>query len=92
MRRFHVGVVLLFVWLLGSMVGCTEKQRAKKWGGKVTIKLECGQKLFDVTWKESSLWYATRPMKSGEVPETYSFREDSSYGLMEGEVTFVECR
>lgn len=85
-------IALSIVLAIALIGGCTEKQRAKQLGGSMTVRLECGQKLFDVTWKNDNLWYATRPMRHGEVPETYTFIEDSSFGVMEGKVTFVECR
>jgi len=73
------------------MTGCTANERAKSWGGDMTIRLPCDQKLFDVTWKETDLWYVTRRMHPDETAETYIFREDSSWSMMEGTVTFVEC-
>ena len=93
MTRFARLLIALSIVLTIALIGgCTEKQRAKKLGGSMTVRLECGQKLFDVTWKDNNLWYATRPMRYDEVPETYTFVEDSSFGVMEGKVTFVECR
>ena len=88
-RLFSALSIVLALAILG---GCTQKERAKHFGSGFTVKLECGQKLYDQTWKEDNLWYATRPMREGEEPETYSFMEDSSYGVFEGKVTFVECR
>ena len=85
-------VVISFIIVVTVFGGCTKKERAKNFGGSFTVKLECGQKLYDVTWKGDNLWYATRPMREGEEPETYTFVEDSSYGIFEGKVTFVECK
>jgi hypothetical protein len=48
------------------------------------------QKLVNVTWKEGELWYLTRQMKQGEVAETYTFNEKSSFGLIEGTVIITE--
>src|SRR3989339_456146 len=76
--------VLVIVMILAFAVGYTEKERARQFGGTSSIKLPCKPKLFILTWKESNLWYATRPMREGEVPETYTFAEDSSWGVMEG--------
>jgi uncharacterized lipoprotein YehR (DUF1307 family) len=74
------------------MLGCTTNERAKHFGGSMTIKLDRGQKLVDVTWKENSLWYMTKPMKEDDEAETYTFKEDSSYGIMQGTVIFVETK
>ena len=86
MRLFTV--LILALAFLG---GCTERQRAKSWGGSMTVELPCGQKLYDLTWKNSDLWYATRAMRESEVAETYTFAEESSWGVLKGQVTFVEC-
>lgn len=83
--------LLIAIILTFAFAGCTEKERAKRYGGSFTVKLECGQKLFTITWKEDSLWYATRPMRPDETAETYTFSEDSAWGAFEGKVTLVEC-
>lgn len=81
---------VLYVLPLLVLFGCTENQRAKSWGGDATLDLPKGEKLVNVTWKESQLWYLTRPMKSEETAETYVFHESSNYGVMEGTVTITE--
>ena len=58
----------------------------------MSITLPCNKKLFDLTWKNSDLWYATREMRKDEKPETFSFSESSKYGVFEGTVTFIESR
>ena len=81
----------LLVLLVGLLLlSCTEKQRAKSFGGDMVIDLPKGEKLIEATWKGEDLWYLTRPMRSNESPEIYIFREDSSFGVMEGTVTFKE--
>ena len=76
-----------------SLVGCTENQMVKNWGGTMTIDLTCGEKLFDLTWKGEDFWYATRPMREGEFPETYSFtgKQDGMKLGGNGTVRVVEC-
>jgi hypothetical protein len=75
-----------------SLASCTENSRVKNWGGEGTINLPKGQKLVNVTWKETQIWYLTRPMDSTDVAETYQFHEESSYGVMEGTYTIVETK
>lgn len=82
-------VTVLFAIL--ALTGCTENKRARTFGGNATIKLTCDTKLFDVTWKGDNIWYTVRAMREGEFAETYTFHEDSSWGALEGTVTFVEC-
>jgi hypothetical protein len=70
--------------------GCTENARSRNFGGESTIDVPCGQKVFNITWKEANLWYAIRPMRNDEKPEIYTFKEDSNMGILEGTVTFKE--
>jgi hypothetical protein len=88
MKKLYIGIVLAL--LLVTMAGCTEQQRAKKWGGDYTVELPAGQKLVNVTFKDSDLWYLTRPMTEEDKAETYTFQEDSTWGVMEGTVTIKE--
>lgn len=72
--------------------GCTQNQRAKHWGGTQTIVLPTGQKFVGVTWEETHLWYAYRAMRTNETPETVTLQEQSSWGLIQGKVVFVESK
>ena len=75
------------------LVSCTPNTQTKVFGGTMTIKLPPGQKLVNVTWKDNnSLWYLTRPVRADEPVETSTFKEDSSLGIIEGKVIFVESR
>lgn len=84
------GLVMLFAIVF--FAGCTENTRAKKYGGTATTKLSCGEKLVNITWKEDNLWLLTRPMKADDEVETYEFKEDSNWGVMEGKIVIVECK
>ncbi len=88
MKKFAAMAVMIIISCL--TLGCTENERARAWDGKSTVELKCNQKLFDVTWKNADLWFATRPMRAGEEAERYTFSESSNWGMMEGTVTFVE--
>lgn len=74
------------------LTGCTQEQRAKNFGGDIVVDVKCDNKLFDVMWKDDNLWYAVRPMRSDEKPETFTFIEQSSFSIWEGTVTFNESR
>lgn len=84
-----ISAVLIFTLLL-ILTGCTENDRAKSFGGTMTIDVPAGQKLVTATWKESQLWYLTRPSRDGEKPEVSTFRENSRFGAVEGKVIFKE--
>ena len=72
------------------VTGCTDNNRAKNFGGTMTLDLDPGRKLVEVTWKDNQMWVLTRPMRPGEQPETYTFKEKSSYGVWEGTVILNE--
>lgn len=82
-------IALLFVVSL-TLIACTDNQRARNFGGTARIELPVDQKLVNATWKQDDLWYLTRTAKKDEVPETLTFKEDSSFGVLNGEVIFVE--
>lgn len=85
--------LLVVVLVVFAMSSCTEQSRAKDLGGETTIKLEPGQKLVEATWKgDGDLWYLTEPMDSDYIPKTKTFKESSSWGIMEGTVTFIETK
>jgi hypothetical protein len=85
-------ILLISILTLISFTSCTKNQRARQWGGKMTIELAPDTKLVNATWKESDLWVLTRDMKLLETPETYKFIEKSAFGLLEGEITFIETK
>jgi len=95
MKNFKKGKIFLaLVIMCGALVfaSCTKNTRARAWGGEMTISVPAGQKLVNVTWKENDVWILTRPMRTDESPETYSFYEKSKWGLMEGEIKLIESK
>jgi hypothetical protein len=82
----------IFILLAISLAACTENARVKTWGGEGTINLPKGRKLVTVTWKETQVWYLTRPMNATDVAETYQFHEESSWGMVEGTYNIVETK
>lgn len=84
--------ITLIIGLVSTIVftGCTGNQRAKNFGGNYTVDLETGQTLVTATWRGDNLWYLTRVRKEGEQPTTHTLIEDSSFGVIEGTVTFEE--
>ena len=80
--------LLLFIAAL-SLNGCHET--TKNFGGEMTIELEPGQKLEEITWKDdTTLWILTRPFREDEKPETHMFYADSEWGVFEGQVIIIE--
>lgn len=65
---------------------------AKKVGGSATIILPDNQKLQLVTWKNDNMWVLYRPMRADEQAETYTYQEDSKFGLLEAKITIREVK
>ena len=84
--------MLLAIGMIVMLGSCTENSRVKSFGGEGTINLPKGRKLVNVTWKETQIWYLTRPMNSNDVAETYQFHEESSWGMVEGTYNIVETK
>ena len=86
-----VGMFIGGITLVTLMYGCTENEKARVFGGTETITLNKGERLVNVTWKGkegSDLWILTK--KDTTQPITYSFKEKSNFGVMEGEVIINE--
>lgn len=82
----------LFLLLVLVMCSCTENQRARRFGGDMTVYLPFNEKLVMATWKEFDLYYLTEPMDSDYIPKNKKFIEDSNWGILETTITFVERR
>ncbi len=86
----HITKLIIITILCLAVTGCNPV--ARKMGGNMTIHLKPQEKLVNTTWKDSSLWILTRQMKENETPETYKFREDSTFGVLEGTVTIIKTK
>lgn len=76
--------LVLITLIIVLLCSCTKNSRVKHFGGTATIELPAGQKLIHCTWKDSNLWYLTRPMSPKDSVETYTFQEKSNLGMVEG--------
>ena len=81
-------IVILMLTTMVCLTGCQSATR--RLGGDITLELDAGLKLEEITWKENSLWYLTRPMRNDENPETHVFKQSSEWGVFEGTVTVIE--
>lgn len=83
LAAFAVALVLTL-----SLVGCTDNDRARNYGGTSTINLKPGARVVNVTWKDVDLWILTK--QDTTKPTSYSFKEKSSLGILEGEIIINE--
>lgn len=86
-----IAVLAAAAFVLLGCSGCGNMM-AKNYGGTIDIDLPTGEKLTEITWKNNSLWYLTRPMREGEEAETWTFQEKSNSGIMEGKVILKESK
>lgn len=75
-----------------SKVKSTGNVIAKRVGGNATVTLPDNQKLQLVTWKEDDMWLLYRPMRADEQAETYTYQEDSRFGILEASITIREVK
>lgn len=87
-----VFLIAIFGFVLGECGLINFNPIARKLGGTIEVELEPNRKLIDANWKGQSLWIITREMKEDEKPETYTYEEDSTYGVLEGKVVITETR
>jgi hypothetical protein len=84
---------IIFISIVAILfASCTKNEMAKNFGGTMTVNLPADTKLVNVTWKEDEIWYLTKPMNSTDSAETYSFQEESSFGVWEGTVVIKELK
>ena len=89
MKKYFIFVIAFISFVF---IGCTENQRARTFGGSMTVELPKGQKLMMATWKEDNLYYLLEPMEDNYTPKTKKFVESSSWGVLESTVTFIKSK
>ena len=90
MKKKVLALLVAGVMMTCTLTGCQGTTRSL--GGSMTLNLEPNQKLEEITWKDDSLWYLTRPMTDDDVAETHTFQQSSEWGVFEGTVTIVESK
>jgi hypothetical protein len=86
MRKLLVLLVLVI-----TLFGCTQNQMVKVLGGKTRIDIPSDRQFVNMTWKDNEMWVLTKMRsKSDTIKSIYFFKEKSSFGINEGEVTIVE--
>ena len=89
MKKFFAVLIATTIVMTG-LTGC--QTVTKDFGGSTTVELEPNQKLEEITWKDDSLWYLTKPMTDEDVAETHTFKQQSNFGVFEGTVTIIETK
>lgn len=90
MKKKLLSIALIGALCVSVLTGC--QGTTKSFGGSMTLELQKGQKLEEITWKDDSLWYLTRPMTDEDIAETHTFQQSSEWGVFEGTVTVVETK
>jgi len=71
-------LVMLVSTLL--LTGC-DQMLSRNFGGTMTVDVPNCERVVDVTWKADEFWYATRPMRPGETPEHWTFRQQRMFNI-----------
>ena len=88
-----VAGIIIAIVILGFFVSsCSPQGCARHLGGTATTEIPAGNKLVNVTWKDSQMWILTKPMTSNDIAETYKFSERSLLGLIQGTVVIKETK
>lgn len=90
LKKKILGLLVAGVLVTCALTGC--QGATKSFGGTMTLNLEPNQKLEEITWKDDSLWYLTRPMTDDDIAETHTFQQQSEFGVFEGTVTIIESK
>ena len=86
MKKFILLIIVISILIV--MGGCSQ-YATKHYGGHMKIELPVNTKLEQITWKDSELWYLTRPMRDDEEAEVHTFQESVDIGF-EGKITITE--
>lgn len=90
MKKKILALLAVGILVVSTLTGC--QGATKSFGGSMTLNLEPNQKLEEITWKDDSLWYLTRPMTDDDIAETHTFQQQSEFGVFEGTVIVVESK
>jgi hypothetical protein len=82
MKKTILPVLVAAVFMV---IGCTDNMKARKYGGKETMKLKPNERLLNITWNGNDLWMLTEDT----ITHLQYFRESSSFGVWEGEITIT---
>ena len=84
-------VLIVFILIL-IFRSCSNQGMTKNWGGEMDMYLDPNRKLVEVTWKDDSIWYLTKPMTDDDIAEEYEFAESDAIGLLEGTLRIHETK
>lgn len=84
--------IMTIVLIIVLVSSCSEQGKARSYGGEMNVTLEPNQKLVEVTWKGSQLWFLTKEMSGDDTAESYNFYEKSTLGIIEGSVKIKEVK
>lgn len=84
--------LIKFLFIAILFASCTEQVIVKKVGGNLNVDVQKGYKVTSATWKGTDLFYFIEPMEEDYEPKKKIFVENSSFGVIESKITFIEKR
>lgn len=79
-----------FGYIIFTCIGGCRQITTKSFGGSMTVNLEPNTKLVNATWKDAQLWLLTTGRTTNDLPQVYHFKEKSTLGVLQGNVTIIE--
>ena len=83
-HKLIVSFTIILTATLG-LTSCTNNSWSRQFGGDQHLTLPANHELVNVTWKGDDMWILTKDT----LTNICSFHEKSSYGLLEGNITFT---
>lgn len=80
---------LTLIVVLLTLCSC-DNYRTRILGGSMSQEIPQNEKLVNITWKGTELWILTRERRQDEFAESYTFKEKSSFGIIEGTISIKE--
>ncbi len=74
--------ILILTSTIAILTGCTENQRAKKFGGTENIDLPDNCKFISASWRQDNLWICY----TDTITNLSYIKEKSNWGLLEGTI------
>lgn len=87
-KKMIIGLILISGVIILTAESCNYFTR--NFGGTLEYEVPAGEKVVNVTWKDSDIWVLTRKMQPNEKPDTLRFSESSTFGVFEGDVILYE--
>jgi hypothetical protein len=93
MKIKNMKKMFVFLSVMVMFASCTDNERVKIFGGTANLTIPQNEKFVNVTWKEFDLWVITKTRTPLDTTyDTYTFKEHSKHGVLEGTYVITESK